>query len=162
MQIELDHSLIERKTFTSSRFASLCDVCQSEIVNVKTYYECKDCHVFLHAKCRQKAKKNCRPAYKDEEDMDGASVCDSNDEMDTNETIDSDSDDIAEPVRRERHVDTKHMHDSKKFIGLVRLSQRVKKTNECFWSGHMYYYTNKNTVVNTNLKKNYKYFLIFI
>lgn len=147
MQIELEHSLIERKAFTSSRFASMCDVCHTEISNVRTYCECKDCHVFMHTKCRPKAKKNCRPVCRDDEDMDGVSVCGSSDEMDVNGTIDSDSEEIVESVKNDRHTGTKNTQDSKKFIGLIRISQRVKKTNECFWSGHMYYYTNKNIEV---------------
>lgn len=35
-------------------------------------------------------------------------------------------------------------------ICLQRISQRVKKTNGFFWSGHMFYYTNSNTEVVTN------------
>lgn len=33
-------------------------------------------------------------------------------------------------------------------IMLQRISQRVKKTNGFFWSGHMFYYSNSNTEVN--------------
>lgn len=32
-------------------------------------------------------------------------------------------------------------------ISLQRISQRVKKTDGCFWSGHMIYYTSINTDV---------------
>ena len=42
-------------------------------------------------------------------------------------------------------------------INLQRISQRVKKTNGCFWHGHMVYYTN----LNPEVKKNHSPLLFF-
>ena len=51
-----------------------------------------------------------------------------------------------------------HTSKSKKGtqICLQRISQRVKKTNGFFWSGHMFYYTNSNTTVINTLVMNYE------
>jgi hypothetical protein len=35
-----------------------------------------------------------------------------------------------------------NIRSRKNHISLQRISQRVKKTDGCFWSGHMIYYTN--------------------
>ncbi len=48
--------------------------------------------------------------------------------------------------KRSRYRKTNKNKQSQQII-LQRISQRVKKTNGFFWSGHMFYYTNLNTEV---------------
>jgi len=48
--------------------------------------------------------------------------------------------------KRYRYRKTNKNRQSQQII-LQRISQRVKKTNGFFWSGHMFYYTNLKTEV---------------
>lgn len=82
------------------------------------------------------------------DESDNYTVNDQEISFDIDENIDTPIDEQeALHMRRVQYKQSNNRSKKGTQICLQRISQRVKKTNGFFWSGHMFYYTSSDPVV---------------
>ncbi len=173
--IEIDHTFVKKNIFNIYRSILKCEYCSDKFYNEKVYLQCIDCQINVHKKCSKIVAKNCKKAsnFSSTDDCMDTTEYDENSPHEDDQAIDNsvkkmsfedmvdNNQDYSDQIvsteneqpssdcntdKRYRYRKTNKNRQSQQII-LQRISQRVKKTNGFFWSGHMFYYTNLKTEV---------------